>query len=90
MHGRSTGRGNETTRQRLLRTALSASALQVLRWFGYFRERVTDGTGEVGLRVRRVVVHYYQEDDSLDVSEPRQDNSGLMQVLHSAPPLPPP
>ncbi len=62
----------------------------MLRWFGYFRERVTDGAGEVGLRVRRVVVHYYQEDDSLDVSEPRQDNSGLMQVLYSAPPPPPP
>ncbi len=54
--------------------------MQVLRWFGYFRERVTDGAGEADLRVRRIVVLYYQEDDSLEVSEPKQGNSGLMQV----------
>jgi hypothetical protein len=31
-------------------------------------------------RVRRVVIYYYLEDDSIHVAEPKQDNSGLPQV----------
>ncbi len=54
--------------------------LQVLRWFGYFREQVSDSTGEEDRRVRHIAVHYYLEDDTVDICEPRQDNSGLLQV----------
>ncbi len=53
---------------------------QVLRWFGYFRERVTDSAGEAEQRLRRIVVHFYLENDTIDICEPRQDNSGLLQV----------
>jgi len=33
------------------------------------------------MRVRKVVFLYYLEDDTLQISEPKQDNSGLPQVL---------
>lgn len=31
-------------------------------------------------RVRKVILYYYLEDDSMHVAEPRQDNSGIPQV----------
>jgi EF-hand domain-containing protein 1 len=52
---------------------------KVLRFFGYFQEHVTDTPSE-NSRIRRVVFLYYLEDDTLQVSEPKQDNSGLPQV----------
>lgn len=55
----------------------------MLRWFGYFREQVTDSKGEADMRVRRIVVHFYLENDTVDICEPRQDNSGLLQVFSS-------
>ena len=60
--------------------------VQVLRWFGFFREQVTESRVEADKRVRRIVVHFYVEDDTLDICEPRQDDSGLLQVRisHSA------
>jgi hypothetical protein len=51
----------------------------VLRFFGYFKESVVESAVE-NWRVRRVVLYYYLEDDSIHVAEPRQDNSGLPQV----------
>lgn len=57
--------------------------LQVLRWFGYFREKVTDSTGEAEQRLRRIVLHFYLENDTVDICEPKQDNSGLLQVQSS-------
>jgi hypothetical protein len=51
----------------------------VLRIFGYFKESVVESAVE-NWRVRRVVIYYYLEDDSIHVAEPRQDNSGLPQV----------
>jgi hypothetical protein len=56
--------------------------LQVLRFFGYFQEAVTESNIE-NHRVRRVVLLYYLADDTLQVTEPKQDNSGIPQVrLH--------
>lgn len=52
---------------------------KVLRFFGYFQEHVPESPVE-NARVRRVVVLHYLEDDTLQISEPQQDNSGLPQV----------
>jgi hypothetical protein len=57
----------------------SFSFLQVLRFYGYFKESVVESNIE-NHRVRKVVLYYYLEDDSLHVAEPRQDNSGIPQV----------
>jgi len=49
---------------------------KVLRFFGYFDETVTESAIEKA-RVRRVTICYFLEDDTISVSEPRQDNSGI-------------
>jgi len=51
----------------------------VLRWFGYFREAVTESAKEQ-YRIRRITILYYLEDDTLEVTEPKQENSGILQV----------
>lgn len=43
------------------------------------QEHVTEDRA-ANMRVRKVVVLYYLEDDTLQISEPKQDNSGLPQV----------
>lgn len=53
--------------------------MQVLRWFGYFTEEVPDSRIE-NCRIRKVVIRYYLDNDTLDVLEPRQTNSGIDQV----------
>ena len=53
--------------------------LQVLRWYGYFKEAVTESPTE-NHRVRKVVVLFYLEDNSCQVVEPKEDNSGIPQV----------
>ena len=55
------------------------NALQVLRWYGYFQESVADSPLE-NFRVRKVILHYYLENDTLEVIEPKQDNSGMPQA----------
>ena len=57
--------------------------VQVLRWYGYFKEAVTESAVE-NYRVRKVVIFFYLEDNSCQVVEPKEDNSGLPQVT---PPL---
>lgn len=59
---------------------------KVLRFEGYYQEHVTEQPNE-NYRVRKVLFLYYLEDSSFQISEPRQDNSGLPQVsaLHSRP-----
>ena len=52
---------------------------QVFRWHGYFKEAVPESPIET-YRVRRVVIHYYLVDDTIDVEEPKQLNSGIDQV----------
>lgn len=51
---------------------------KVLRFYGYFKESVVESNWE-NMRVRKVVVYYYLEDDTMHVSEPRVDNSGIPQ-----------
>lgn len=46
---------------------------------GFFREDTDDWAGE-SYRIRRVKVHYYLQNDTMEVIEPRIDNSGLLQV----------
>lgn len=58
-------------------------SLQVLRWYGYFKEAVPESPRET-YRVRRIVFHYYLVDDTMDVEEPKQLNSGIDQVRSSA------
>jgi len=50
----------------------------VLRFQGYFKEAVVE-TNLENYRVRKVVVYFYLEDDTVQITEPRQDNSGLPQ-----------
>ena len=59
--------------------------MQVLRWFAFFREAVVDGCQPDQKRVRRVAVHYYLVDDTLDVCEPHQGDSGIMQARSRIP-----
>ncbi|MEW5310689.1 MAG: hypothetical protein WDW38_002460 [Sanguina aurantia] len=51
---------------------------KVLRFFGYFQESVNESNME-NHRIRKVILYYYLEDDSMHVAEPRQDNSGIPQ-----------
>merc|ERR1719159_976639 len=50
----------------------------VLRFYGYFKEAVTESNLE-NWRVRRVIIFYYLEDDTLHITDPRIDNAGLPQ-----------
>jgi hypothetical protein len=52
---------------------------KVLRFYGYFQEQVNEDPS-ANMRVRKVIFFYYLEDDTMQISEPRQDNSGLPQV----------
>jgi EF-hand domain-containing protein 1 len=53
--------------------------LQVLRFYGFFKESVVESNIE-NHRVRKVALYYYLEDDSMHIGEPRQDNSGIPQA----------
>jgi len=50
----------------------------VLRFSGYFKEAVVE-TNLENYRVRKVQIFYYLEDDTCQITEPRQDNSGIPQ-----------
>eukprot|EP00656_Telonema_subtile_P014143 TRINITY_DN1720_c0_g1_i1.p1 TRINITY_DN1720_c0_g1~~TRINITY_DN1720_c0_g1_i1.p1 ORF type:complete len:649 (-),score=158.52 TRINITY_DN1720_c0_g1_i1:245-2191(-) len=50
----------------------------VLRFFGYFKEAVHESRME-NYRVRKVVLLYYLEDNTIQVNEPEQENSGITQ-----------
>ncbi len=63
-----------------LRETVLSLSVQVLRWYGYFKEAVTESAVE-NFRVRKVVIFFYLEDNSCQVVEPKEDNSGLPQVL---------
>jgi hypothetical protein len=55
---------------------------KVLRFYGFYQEHVTEDVTE-NARYRKVVFFYHLEDDTMQVSEPKQDNSGLSQVCLS-------
>ncbi|KAA6383463.1 MAG: putative flagellar protofilament ribbon protein rib74, partial [Streblomastix strix] len=50
----------------------------VLAFLGYFKESVHESNEEV-FRVRKVQVDYYLEDDTIEVLEHKQNNSGIPQ-----------
>merc|ERR1712159_870830 len=50
----------------------------VLRFFGYFKEAVHESRME-NFRVRKVTILYYLEDNTLQVNEPKEENSGIPQ-----------
>ena len=51
---------------------------QVLRYYGYVEETVSERRDEV-LRIRKLVILYYLADDSIYIAEPKEANSGLPQ-----------
>lgn len=50
----------------------------VLRFQGYFKEAVVESALE-NFRVRKVVIFYYLEDNSVSITEPKLENSGIPQ-----------
>lgn len=50
----------------------------VLRFFAYYKEAVHESRME-NYRVRKVTVLYYLEDNTLQVNEPKEENSGIPQ-----------
>ncbi|XP_041815318.1 EF-hand domain-containing protein 1 [Chelmon rostratus] len=51
---------------------------KVLRYYAYFEENILDSPEEE-YRVRPVVIYYYLEDDSMYITEPMVENSGIPQ-----------
>lgn len=51
---------------------------KVLRFYGYFKEAVFSSPIE-NFRVRKCVIYYYLEDDSVHIAEPKIENSGIPQ-----------
>jgi hypothetical protein len=51
---------------------------QVLRFYGYFKESVEEYKKEHA-RIRKLVLCYYLVDDTVDISEEREVNSGIVQ-----------
>lgn len=51
---------------------------KVLRFFGYFKQTVPESPNEF-YRVRPIKIFYYLEDDSLEIIEEVQENSGIPQ-----------
>lgn len=49
-----------------------------LQFSGYFKETVVESKVESS-RVRRLTVFYYLEDNSIQILEPKQENSGIPQ-----------
>lgn len=52
---------------------------KVLRFNGYYQEHISEQPNE-NYRIHKTTFLYYLEDNTLQISEPRQDNSGLPQV----------
>lgn len=51
---------------------------QVLRYFGYFKESVVEEELEHA-RIRLLVIFYYLVDDTISITDTRQENSGIPQ-----------
>jgi len=51
---------------------------KVLRFYAYFSENIVASAVETS-RVRHCVIYYYLEDDTLHISEPKIENSGIPQ-----------
>jgi hypothetical protein len=55
-----------------------AFGCQVLRFYGYFKEPIFSSQQE-NYRVRHVTILFFLEDDTLQILEPREKNSGIPQ-----------
>lgn len=53
---------------------------EVYKFYGYFLESVSESNSE-SHRVRKVNVHYFKEDGSIQVTEPKLENSGIPQGI---------
>ena len=53
---------------------------QVLRFFGYFKESIVESNVEYA-RIRKLIICYYLVDDTVDITEEKEINSGLPQGL---------
>jgi len=53
---------------------------KVLRFYAYFKEAVFSSNVE-NYRVRKCILYYYLEDDSIHIAEPKVENSGLTQGI---------
>jgi hypothetical protein len=51
---------------------------QVLRFYGYFKESIVETKLE-NARIRSLIISYYLVDDTISISEERQNNSGIPQ-----------
>lgn len=51
---------------------------KVLRFYSYFKEAVVDSPEE-NHRIRKCIIYFYLEDESVHVAEPKQQNSGIPQ-----------
>mmetsp|Transcript_24164 Transcript_24164/g.53577 ORF Transcript_24164/g.53577 Transcript_24164/m.53577 type:complete len:743 (+) Transcript_24164:127-2355(+) len=60
------------------RPAWDALERHVLRFYGYFKETVVEANLE-NWRVRNVVIQYHLEDDTCQIGERKQENSGIVQ-----------
>ena len=52
--------------------------VQVLRFYGYFKESVVESRLE-NYRIRKLIVYYFLEDRSIMITEPKMVNSGTPQ-----------
>ena len=52
--------------------------MQVLRFYAYFQEAVHEKREEK-YRIRHCIILFYLEDDTIQVNEPRVENSGVPQ-----------
>ena len=51
---------------------------QVLKFDAYFQEAVHERREE-RYRIRKCIIYFYLEDDTIQVLEPKQENSGIPQ-----------
>eukprot|EP00944_MAST-04C_sp_MAST-4C-sp1_P000502 g502.t1 len=65
-------------KKRVFVPSFEALDKKVLRWYGYYREAIEESQVERE-RLRLVTFMYYLIDDTLEVVEPKQTNSGLSQ-----------
>jgi len=61
-------------------TAQTNFSLQVLKFEGYFQEPVVEDPNE-NYRIRKCIIYYYLEDDTLHIIEPRVINAGIPQGI---------
>ena len=54
--------------------------VQVMRWYGFFKEAVPESPLE-NHRVRKLVICHYLADGTTEILEPRVTNSGIWQVM---------